>query len=274
MTITTDIAGELRSGATVADLLCAQRGDHERHHWSPGTLFAGRRLSGPGERARADLLRHTALTAGPRGPRPAPDGARLADEIRETNPLGADVLRVAAAWTARHWPREEARHAAALGRLRELAGLGRPGADERRGTFPTGNYARFCALRACAEADACGAYEDAARTSEDPLVRDVFLAIARDEARHRRYFGAFARALVDSGVHPVKDVLSVAYTWIRRTGDDAPPARDPSGVLSLVRDATGIETRSYDALRRACFTSLRTNDADRIRAAVHREPAA
>jgi hypothetical protein len=198
------------------------------------------------------------------------DGARLADEIGGTNPLGGDVLRIAASWTARHWPKEEARHAAVLGRLGDMAGTGHPGPDEPPGSFPTGNYARFCALRACAEADAGRAYEDAARTSEDPLLHDVFHALARDEARHRRYFAAFAKALVDSGVYPVKDVLSVAYTWIRRTGDDAPPAREPGGALLLVREATGIEIRSYEALRRACFASLRTNDADRIRAAAHR----
>ncbi|GAA3308546.1 hypothetical protein GCM10020295_70900 [Streptomyces cinereospinus] len=160
------------------------------------------------------------------------------------------------------------------------------------------------------EIEACVSYQHAARTSKDELVHDVFHTVMKDEVQHRQYFAAFAKALLESGVYPVKDVLSMAYTWIRpdggetfgstreaqteregfvnwwervrtdeedefRLADDAlhegsVHARKLSSVFALVREVTGIETRSYEDLKRAYFASLRTNDVDRIRSAVGR----
>ncbi|MFV0133049.1 hypothetical protein ACLGIH_07390 [Streptomyces sp. HMX87] len=95
---------------------------------------------------------------------------------------------------------------------------------EHRGPFPTDNYARVCILQACVEIEACVSYGWQSRTSEDGLVRDVFLTIMKDEVQHRQYFASFAKALVESGVYPVKDVLSMAFlacsssSWTPRSG--------------------------------------------------------
>ncbi|MFF7603790.1 hypothetical protein [Streptomyces parvulus] len=314
MLIMTDIVGELRAGATITDVLRVQQSYHEQRRWSSDELFDGRRLTRPGESDKAALW-HAAraeLTTQPAGIRLAVDGVRLAHEIRESNPLGSDVLHVAAAWSARYWLEEEAHHEVSFGRLMEMAGIDPIETEEvveHRGAFPTDNYARVCILQACVEIEACVSYQHAARTSGDELVHDVFHTIMKDEVQHRQYFAAFAKALVESGVYPVKDVLSMAYTWIRpdggetygstreaqterqgfvnwweriRTdeddfalGDDAlhegsVHARKLSSVFALVREVTGIETRSYEDLKRAYFASLRTNDVDRIRSAVRR----
>lgn len=314
MLIMTDIVKELRSGATITEVLRAQQSYHEQRRWSSDQLFDGRRLTRPDERDKAALW-HAAraeLTTQPAGIRLAVDGIKLARELSESNPLGSKVLHIAAAWSARYWLEEEAHHEVSFGRLMEMAGIDpidETEVVEHRGAFPTDNYARVCVLQACVEIEACVSYQHAARTSQDELVHDVFHTIMKDEVQHRQYFASFAKALVESGVYPVKDVLSMAYTWIRpdggetfgsaraaqterqgfvnwweriRTDDDAfaladdalhegsVHARKLGSVFALVREITGIETRSYEDLKRAYFASLRTNDVDRIRSAVRR----
>lgn len=314
MLIMTDIVKELRSGATITDVLRAQQSYHEQRRWSSDELFGRRRLTRPGESDKAALW-HAAraeLTTQPAGIRLAVEGVKLANEIRESNPLGSDVLHIAAAWSARYWLEEEAHHEISFGRLMEMAGIDPIEVEEVvecRGTLPTDNYARICILQACVEIEACVSYQHAARTSDDELVHDVFHTVMKDEVQHRQYFAAFAKALIESGVYPVKDVLSMAYTWIRpdggetfgsareaqterqghvnwwervRTDDEEFALRDDalhegsvharklSSVFALVREVTGIETRSYEDLKRAYFASLRTNDVDRIRSAVSR----
>lgn len=311
--IMTDVVKELRAGATITDVLRVQQSYHEQRRWSIDQLFEGRRLSdraGDTDRAALWHSSRAELTTQPAGIRLAVDGVRLANELRESNPLGADVLHCAAAWSARYWLEEEAHHEVAFGRLLDMAGMDAIDVDdviEHRGPFPADNYARVCVLQACVEIEACVSYGWVSRQSQDPLVRDVFHTIMKDEVQHRQYFASFAKALVDSGVYPIKDVLSMAYTWIRpdggetfgsardaqserqgyvnwweqtRTGDDefalgdealhqgSVHAKKLTSVFALVRETTGIQTESYDDLKRAYFASLRTNDVERIRSAV------
>ncbi|MER0245789.1 hypothetical protein AAHZ94_28210 [Streptomyces sp. HSW2009] len=312
MLIMTDIVKELRAGATITDVLRVQQSYHEQRRWGTDSLFDGRKLTtpGPGDKAALWHASRAELTTQPAGIRLAVDGVKLAGEIRESNPLGADVLHVAAAWSARYWLEEEAHHEVAFGRLMEMAGVDPIAEDEvieHRGAFPTDNYARVCILQACVEIEACVSYGWQSRTTKDGLVRDVFHTIMKDEVQHRQYFASFAKALVESGVYPIKDVLSMAYTWIRpdggetfgstreaqtdrqgfvnwwertrNTGEEfglgaealhagAVHAQKLASVLALVREVTGIQTRSYEDLKRAYFASLRTNDVDRIRSAV------
>ena len=102
MLIMTDIVKELRAGATVSDVLRVQQSYHEQRRWGTDTLFDGRRLSrpAPGDKAALWHASRAELTTQPAGIRLAVDGVKLANEIRETNPLGANVLHIAAAWSA------------------------------------------------------------------------------------------------------------------------------------------------------------------------------
>ena len=70
-------------------------------------------------------------------------------------------------------------------------------------------------LQACVEIEAVISYGYIAKTAEHPIVREIFLRVMRDEAQHREYFISFAKALVESGVAPPKDVLAMAYAWVR-----------------------------------------------------------
>ncbi|MGW0936903.1 hypothetical protein [Streptomyces sp. NPDC002666] len=308
----TDIVKELRAGATITDVLRVQQSYHEQRRWGTDSLFDGRRLDRPraGDKAALWHASRAELTTQPAGLRLAVDGVKLANEIRESNPLGADVLHIAAAWSARYWLEEEAHHEIAFGRLMEMAGIDPIDEDEViecRGELPMDNYVRVCMLQACVEIEACVSYGWQSRATEDALVRDVFHTVMKDEVQHRQYFASFAKALVDTGVYPVKDVLSMAYTWVRpdggetfgaareaqterqghvnwwertRSGDEefaladdalhegSVHAKKLTSVFALVREVTGIQTQSYEDLKRAYFASLRTNDVDRIRSAI------
>ncbi|MEI7032144.1 hypothetical protein [Streptomyces pratensis] len=308
----TDIVKELRAGATLTDVLRVQHSYHEQRRWGTDRIFDGRRLDRPkaGDKAALWHASRAELTTQPAGLRLAVDGVKLANELRDSNPLGSNVLHIAAAWSARYWLEEEAHHEIAFGRLMEMAGID-PIEEEEvvecRGPLPVDNYVRVCMLQACVEIEACVSYGWQSRTTQDPLVRDVFHTVMKDEVQHRQYFASFAKALIESGVYPIKDALSMAYTWVRpdggetfgaareaqterqghvnwwertRSGDEefaladealhqgSVHAKKLTSVFALVREVTGVQVKSYEDLKRAYFASLRTNDVDRIRSAV------
>lgn len=318
MAIITSLVEEFGRGSSITDVLRAQQQYHEQRRWSVNQLIDNRCLTTFGDRDRAALW-HSAraeLTTQPAGIRLAVDGVTLAQELAKTNPLGAKVAHAAAAWSARFWLEEEAHHEVAYGQLLELAGLDPIPEDEvveHRGFFPADNYARVCVLQACVEIEACVTYGEMAKTSGDPLVRDVFFQVMRDEVQHRQYFTSFAKALVDAGVYPVKDILSMAYVWVRpdsgetfgstrkdqshREGfvnwweqvrvepDDGLALRDDQirtpalherkvrSVLAMVREATDLEITTVEQLKRAYVASLTSDDLNRIRSAIHRGDA-
>jgi hypothetical protein len=263
--------------------------------------LAKRRLLNPHPRERA-ALGHAAraeLTTQPAGIRLAAAGVKLAGEVARENPLGATVLHAAAAWSARYWLEEEAHHEVAYGTLLEMIGdepIPQEEVIEHRGFFPEDNYARVCVLQACVEIEASITYGEMAKTAHDPLIREVFLRIMRDEVQHRQYFTSFAQALVQAGVYPAKDVLAMAFTWIRPNAGETHgskrarqterdgfvnwwervrtdghdelalsddqirsthlQAKKERSVLKVVAEATGQQYSSVDELRRGYFKSL------------------
>ncbi len=225
MRIMMDLVRAIREdGLTLSAILRQQQQYHEHRRWSVFDLFAQRRPSEIDPRDRAAIW-HAAraeLTTQPAGIRLATLGVRLANEIAGENPIGSVVLHAAAAWSARYWLEEEAHHEVAYGMLLEMMGdepIPEEEVVEHRGAFPDDNYARVCMLQACVEIEAAITYGEMAKKAHDPLVRDVFLNIMRDEVQHRQYFTSFAQALVDADVYPAKDVLAMAFTWIRPNGE-------------------------------------------------------
>jgi hypothetical protein len=205
---------------SLTEILRKQQAYHEKRRWSVFEVIGNRKLTSFDEKDCGTIF-HAAraeLTTQPAGIRLAVQGVKLAQEIADENPVGAKVLQAAAAWSARYWLEEEAHHEVAYGLLLEMAGL--PSIEHKelvdhRGFFPEDNYVRVCLLQACVEIEACVVYGQIAKNSRDPLVKEIFWRIMRDESQHRQYFISFAKGLVDSGVYPIKDVLAMAYTWIR-----------------------------------------------------------
>jgi hypothetical protein len=308
--ILSDLAASIRRDQlSLTDILRRQHAYHEQRRWSvadviiPGVAFT------PSARDRA-FLWHAAraeLTTQPAGIRLAVIGVRLANELSRSNPLGAKVLHAAAAWSARYWLEEEAHHEVAFHTLLAMAGPELPVHDEvaaHRGEFPEDNFARMCVLQACVEIEAVVSYGHIAQAAHDPLVQQVFLKVMRDEAQHRQYFISFAKALVDSGAFPVKDILSMAFAWIRpdageTLGSDRKRQSHREGfinwwdhvvqdvddplvlwddvqlkqelhekkcrsLLTAVRHMTGLTVSTVDQLRRAYLASLRTPNVPHI----------
>jgi hypothetical protein len=75
-------------------------------------------------------------------------------------------------------------------------------------------------LQACVEIEATVFYGYMAKNAHDPVIREVFHRIMRDEVQHRQYFVSFSQALIDAGVFPAKDALALAFAWIRPNGGE------------------------------------------------------
>ena len=302
-----------RNNYSISDVLRIQQIYHESRRWSVYDVIGSAGRIHADERDKAALWHasRAELTTQPAGIRLAVDGVKLAQNLAKSNPLGANIAHIAAAWSARYWLEEEAHHEVAYGMLLEMVGLDPVAHDDvtmHRGFFPPDNYARVCMLQACVEIEATVTYGEMAKTSHEPVIKEVFHRIMKDEVQHREYFVSFAKALLDAGVYPIKDVLSMAYTWIRPNGgemfgsarprqtsregfvnwwehvvmdgstgvalrDDqirAEPmqAKKVRSVLAAVQHATGVPVKSIAELKYAYLASLTTNDVDRIRHAV------
>lgn len=316
MKILTDLVGDItKNNSTLTTILRTQQGYHEKRRWSVYDVIRDVPYQNFDERDRAALWHasRAELTTQPAGIRLAVQGVNLAQKLEEENPVGAMVLQAAAAWSARYWLEEEAHHEVAYGILLEMAGLSAIEHDElvdHRGFFPDDNYARVCMLQACVEIEACATYGEMARTSHNPLVKQIFHRIMRDESQHRQYFVSFTRGLVDAGVYPIKDVLAMAYTWLRpdhgethgsrremqserqgfvnwwekvQTDEESGVAladdqirsknlqqKKEKSVFYAILEATGIKVNSVKELERAYFKSLTDPNANRPRHSIYK----
>jgi ferritin-like protein len=315
MNILTNLVGDiLDKNYTLTKILRVQQEYHEKRRWSVFEVIGDRHIENLYELECAALWHasRAELTTQPAGIRMAVQGVTLAEKIKSENPVGAMVLHAAAAWSARYWLEEEAHHEVAYGMLLEMTGTPPIEHDElveHRGFFPDDNFARVCMLQTCVEIEACATYGYMAHSAKDPLVREIFQRIMRDESQHRKYFISFAKGLVDSGVYPVKDVLSMAYTWLRpnvgethgSTREQQPErqgfvnwwervrideesglaltdeqirskslqSRKEKSIFSAVSEATGIKVNSVKELQVAYFKSLTTPDCDRAQYSIN-----
>jgi rubrerythrin len=302
MRIITNLVQEIKeNGMTLTEIMRIQHAYHEGRRWSVTDVLRDKTLGTVSRQDKAILWQaaRAEITTQPACIRLAVDGLKLANELEGKNKIGNIVAHSAAQWSARYWLEEEGHHEVAYGTVMEMAGLDPISEDEvkeYRGAFPTDNFARVCMLQACVEIEACVAYGEVARTSENPLVKQVFARITADESQHRAYFIAFARALVESDAYPLKDILSMAYTWIRPKGGETHGSyrekqterkgfvnwwqnmkTDPEdelrmdkeqfqtdhlqekkirAVLSAVEEGTGIPLKTADDLQKAYMKSL------------------
>jgi hypothetical protein len=233
MRVQMDLANAFRQGATLQEVVRRQHRYHEWRRWSMFDILdrhreANRPIT---ERDRAALW-HVArgeLTTLSAGVGLADTALEYAKDLEGDNPLGAKVMHAAATWLARYWNEEEAHHEAAYGAiLDELCAD--PVADdeimEHRGKFPTDNFVRNMILQACVEIEVSVTYAHAAKTSDHPLIKEVFSQISKDEVQHRQYFVSFAQGLIDAGVYPAKDALAMAFHWVKPGGELYGSTRD------------------------------------------------
>ena len=212
-------------GLTLSRILRNQQEYHEYRRWSVFEILKRYKSHTIAPRDRAALW-HVArgeLTTMPGGIGLASTALRYAKEIERDNRTGAVVLHAIGAWISRYWLEEEAHHEVAYNTiLDEMCGDAIPEDEviEHRGLFPTDNFLRNMMLQACVEVEVGVTYHEQSRTTNDPLIRDVFGQILRDEIQHRQYYVAFSQALIDANVYPAKDALAMAFTWLRPKGGE------------------------------------------------------
>lgn len=302
MRIITNLVPEIRdNGMTLTEIMRIQHEYHETRRWSVIDVIKNKELGEVSKRDKAALW-HAAraeITTQPACIRLAVDGLKLAEQLEGKNRVGTIVAHAAAQWSARYWLEEEGHHEVAYGSVLERAGLPPISEEEvieHRGAFPSDNFARVCMLQACVEIEACVAYGETVKMSENPMIKAVFGKITSDESQHRAYFISFARALVESGGYPIKDVLAMAYTWVRPKGGETHGAHrekqahregfvnwwetlktDPNdelaleqdqnrserlqekkirGILSAVEECTGLPIKTVGELEKTYMKSL------------------
>ncbi|MEZ4364430.1 MAG: ferritin-like domain-containing protein [Kofleriaceae bacterium] len=212
-------------GLTLSRILRYQQQYHEYRRWSVFDILKRHEKHEIAPRDKAALW-HVArgeMTTMPGGIGLAATALRYAKEIESENRVGAIVLHAIGAWVSRYWLEEEAHHEVAYNAiLDEMCGDEVPEDEviEHRGLFPTDNFLRNMMLQACVEVEVAVTYKEQARLTDDPLIREVYGQILRDEIQHRQYFVSFSQALIDAGVYPAKDALAMAFTWIRPKGGE------------------------------------------------------
>ena len=225
MHIMMNLVSAIKNGLTLNEI---HRHQHKYHEWRRWSVFEILDRHGPRKldsRERAALW-HVArgeLTTMPGGVGLAQTALRYAKDLEKENPVGATVLHATATWIARYWLEEESHHEVAYGTLLdELCGEPIPQDDimAHRGLFPTDNFLRNLMLQACVEVEVGVTYAETAKMTKDPLIREVFTSVMRDEIQHRAYYVSFSQALIDAGVYPAKDALAMAFTWLRPKGGE------------------------------------------------------
>lgn len=207
------------------------------------------------------------------------------------------ILRSLEGWLARYWLNEEGHHEVAFTRLADLAGIEKISNKEliqHRQYFPADKIGRKLILQACVEIEVTISYSHMVKNSKNPIVCEVFSAIEKDESQHRLYFISFAKALLDVGIIPLKDILSMAYSWIRPGGDAYNTERNSvskrdgyinwwetvdnnpdysmderqyknekihkqkeASVFQFIKFITGLEIKNLDELKNAYLSSLK-----------------
>ena len=304
MKVVTDIAKKLTDeGWTLQDFMLEQHKYHEHRRWSVESILdkykddpKAKNFSKEDKAALWHVLRGEATTQ-PGGLSIAVNAYELANEYSKSNKDAEVILRSLEAWLARYWLNEEGHHEVAFSRLADMAGIEKISNEElisHRQYFPMDKIGRKLVLQACVEIEVTVSYSHMVKNSENPLVREVFAAVQKDESQHRLYFISFAKALVDVGIVPHKDILSMAYTWIRPGGETYNTEREKFSkregyvnwwenvdcnekysmserqykndqihrqkeisVFQMVKFVTGIDVKNLDELKKAYMDSLK-----------------
>lgn len=209
---------------SLAEIFWEQHLFHEKRKWSAPESINSINFAILSEKDRSHIFNagRAELTTKPGADRLA----RLADkECRRWQDLGDTYLstlcQACGTW-ARYWNEEEAFHEMTLIKLSEILGLN-PIKDatiiEFRKIFPDDDMLRTLFLLAISEITASVNYSYCANVSKDLGLKNLFKQIAYDETQHMTYFLSFAKALIDSGKYPVKNVFAVAYIFLREGGE-------------------------------------------------------
>lgn len=304
MKVITNLYNQIKNdGLTLRDIMLQQHIYHESRRWSINEILekykdnpAAKVFSKNDKAALWHTVQGEATTQ-PGGLTIATSAHELAEKYANINPNAEIIFKSLESWLARHWLNEEGHHEVAFSILGDLANVERMTDKqiiEHRQYFPADKIGRKLILQACVETEVSISYANMVKTTKNPLVKEVFQNVMKDEVQHRLYFISFAKALVEMGVVPIKDILSMTYSWIRPGGDtystqreniserddyvnwwetvdhDQEYALDDTqyknesiqhqknvSIFSIIKFTTGIEVNSIEELQKAYMSSLR-----------------
>ena len=229
MKIITDLADKIqKDGWMLRDILLEQHKYHESRRWSVDEIIQKHNnnpeahiFSVEDKAALWHVTRGEATTQ-PGGISIAVNANELANEYASSNKTAEVIFKALEAWLVRHWLNEEGHHEVGFSMLADMANIEKISDKEliqHKQFFPADKIGRKLILQACVEIEVTISYSHMVKNSKNPLIKEMFRAVQKDESQHRLYFISFAKALVDIGVVPVKDILSMAYSWVRSGGD-------------------------------------------------------
>lgn len=305
MKVITDLAHKIDvEGWTLRDIMLEQHKYHESRRWSITDILEDYKNNPEAQifsYADKAALWHVVqgeATTQPGGLTIATYAYDLAKKYSETNKTAEIICKSLEGWLARYWLNEEGHHEVAFSMLGDMAKIDKMTDKEiinHRQYFPADKIGRKLMLQACVETEVTISYANMVKTTKNPLVREVFKRVMQDESQHRLYFISFAKALVDIGIIPNKDILSMTYSWIRPGGDSYSTQREKistrnehinwwetvdhddgyklaesqykndsiqkqkdTSVYHMIKFTTGVEVNSIEELQKAYMSSLRT----------------
>jgi hypothetical protein len=129
------------------------------------------------------------------------------------------------------WGAEEARHAMVLARCLRALGVEvlAKHAMYKREPYPMGETrAGTLMMNVISESRASEYYKGLYRTTREPILRNVWRLLSRDESRHASAFFAFCSELCEQDEAQLVPALEMAYVWL---ADRAQGMKHPSGVF-------------------------------------------
>jgi hypothetical protein len=169
------------------------------------------------------------------------------------------------------WGAEEARHSLVQCRYLESLGISVPAkhAMYKREPYPMGkDKAGTLMMNIISEARATEYYKTLAAQTREPVLRNIWTLLGRDEGRHARAFFVFCKELCEVDRSHLCAALQMAYVWLADRGQGVkhpaghfyPHSTSTHGLREVERQHQGATDRA-DARVFAMLRSL-TGDED------------
>ncbi|MCP3136811.1 ferritin-like domain-containing protein [Pyxidicoccus xibeiensis] len=167
------------------------------------------------------------------------------------------------------WGAEESRHSLVQCRYLEALGISVPAkhAMYKREPYPMGqDKAGTLMMNIISEARAAEYYKTLAAQTREPVLRNIWTVLGRDEGRHARAFLVFCKELCALNREHLQAALKMAYVWLADRSDGVkhpaghfyPHSTSATGLKQVEKQNEGVTDRA-DARVFAMLRGL-TND--------------
>ncbi|NMO17322.1 ferritin-like domain-containing protein [Pyxidicoccus fallax] len=153
------------------------------------------------------------------------------------------------------WGAEESRHSLVQCRYLEALGISVPAkhAMYKREPYPMGkDRAGTLMMNIISEARAAEYYKTLASQTREPVLRDIWTILGRDEGRHARAFLVFCKELCELDRSHLNAALRMAYVWLADRSDGVkhpaghfyPHSTSATGLRQVEKSHQGVTDRA------------------------------